>query len=88
MTFVFPKQRSTRHRTIKSLESQYHTLLHPEPKKYHFVPDIRPKTCTWLEGEPRDRLFCGAVLQPGSSYCPEHHARCFIKTNPLTPTSE
>lgn len=43
------------------------------------------KTCTWIEGEPipaegqsHDDLFCGAPCKPGSSYCPEHHAICFI----------
>lgn len=34
-------------------------------------------TCQWLEGEARDRNFCGAVVKSGSSYCPDHHARCY-----------
>jgi len=37
----------------------------------------RPRTCQFIEGEPRDRNFCGKPVQPGSSYCPEHHARCW-----------
>lgn len=34
-------------------------------------------TCQWIEGEPRDRQFCGAPTQSRSSYCPTHHARCY-----------
>jgi hypothetical protein len=37
------------------------------------------RTCQWLDGEPRDRNFCGEPSQPGSSYCAEHHARCWYK---------
>ncbi len=37
----------------------------------------RPRTCQWIEGEPRDRGFCGEPVQPGSSYCPKHHAICW-----------
>ena len=25
-----------------------------------------------------DAVRCGAALQPGSSYCPEHHALCYL----------
>lgn len=35
-----------------------------------------PLRCQWLHGEPHDRNFCGDPAQPGSSYCPAHHARC------------
>ena len=34
-------------------------------------------TCQWLDGEPKERNFCGAKAQPGSSYCPGHHRRCY-----------
>lgn len=36
-----------------------------------------PRTCQWIEGNPVDRDFCGADTKPRSSYCPEHHARCY-----------
>ena len=36
-----------------------------------------PATCQWIEGEPRERAFCGAPVKPGSSYCEEHHALCW-----------
>jgi hypothetical protein len=39
----------------------------------------RPSTCQYLAGEPRQRLFCGAPTQPGSSYCEHHHALTHIK---------
>lgn len=37
----------------------------------------RPKTCQWIDGDARERAFCGAPVQPGSSYCAAHHARCW-----------
>lgn len=40
-----------------------------------------PKTCQWIEGEPDvdEPDFCGKPVQEGSSYCPHHHARCWVK---------
>lgn len=35
--------------------------------------------CQWLDGEPRERQFCGAPRLEDSSYCEAHHARCWIK---------
>lgn len=37
-----------------------------------------PRACQWLYGEPTERDFCGAPAKPGSSYCDEHHARCYV----------
>lgn len=44
-----------------------------------------PKTCQWIEGEPDvdEPDFCGAPVQEGSSYCPHHHARVWVK--PIRP---
>lgn len=42
----------------------------------------RPKTCQWIEGEPRDRNFCADAVQEDSSYCAAHHARCYVKVPP------
>ena len=37
------------------------------------------RSCQWIEGEPRaDAPRCGRRIQAGSSYCPEHHARCYV----------
>lgn len=36
-------------------------------------------TCQWLEGEPKERNFCGDPSVPGKSYCARHAARCFLK---------
>ena len=33
--------------------------------------------CRWLHGEPVARVFCGAPIVEGSSYCPHHFARCY-----------
>lgn len=35
------------------------------------------RTCQWLEGDAKERNFCGEPTQAGSSYCPEHHAVCY-----------
>jgi hypothetical protein len=42
--------------------------------------DLRIRGCQWIEGEPSidDACMCGAMTQPGSSYCPEHHARAWL----------
>lgn len=35
--------------------------------------------CQWLDGEPRERRFCGRPRRDQSSYCDDHHQRCWIK---------
>jgi DNA-binding transcriptional regulator YhcF (GntR family) len=37
------------------------------------------RTCQWIEGRAKERNFCGEATQEGSSYCTEHHARCYHK---------
>lgn len=39
--------------------------------------------CRYPHGDPRaaDFRYCRAKPQPGSSYCPEHHARCYRKVD-------
>jgi hypothetical protein len=34
--------------------------------------------CCYIVDGMNDRRRCGAVLRPGSSYCPEHHALCHL----------
>lgn len=38
------------------------------------------RACQWIEGEAAGAAsrFCLAPTQPGSSYCPAHHARCHV----------
>lgn len=51
-------------------------------------PSMAGRSCQWIDGAPtRHAIFCNAPTQPGSSYCPTHHARCWIaptarNTNP------
>lgn len=54
------------------------------------APTFTPRTCQWIKSEPSktelrqygaDQFKCGAPCQSGSSYCPEHHAICYL---PLT----
>lgn len=43
-------------------------------------PAIAPssfKTCQWIYGDSRPARFCEAATQAPSSYCAEHHARCY-----------
>lgn len=37
-----------------------------------------PATCQWLEGEPRQRNFCGRPVVAASAWCGEHHARVYV----------
>lgn len=39
------------------------------------------KGCQWLEGDPKDRNFCGRPVKKGAKYpwCEEHHARVYQK---------
>lgn len=45
------------------------------------IPDRRPTKCQWIEDEPTldDSCKCMKPVQPGSSYCQAHHARCYDK---------
>lgn len=36
----------------------------------------------WKDGERPDHTYCQRIRQPGSSYCVEHHARCFERPKP------
>lgn len=54
--------------------------LYPEPVGVALV-DARPNQCrrpTWGPGE-RLGLYCGRPVKPGSSWCPECHARILVK---------
>lgn len=34
--------------------------------------------CQWLDGDPRERNFCGEPAAEGSAYCDAHHRICRI----------
>lgn len=36
----------------------------------------QPKECQFINGDPRERDFCGDPVAPGSPYCPKHHSVC------------
>jgi GcrA cell cycle regulator len=40
--------------------------------------DLAPHHCRFIPGDPRagGKLYCGLTKTPGSSWCPDHHARC------------
>ena len=41
-------------------------------------PTYTPSTCQWIDGDPPGEYsYCGAEVQAGSSYCPEHRAVCY-----------
>ena len=87
MSFVlWPYPKPTKHRTLSSLLTAYDSskrakeLFAATPIKHRSRPQWTPTTCQWLHGEPKDRMFCAAVVQQGSSYCPEHYARCWVTT--------
>jgi len=42
------------------------------------VRQVSLRTCQWLNGDPRDRNWCGeAVAWPGCSWCRDHETVCF-----------
>lgn len=42
------------------------------------LSDLGPNDCRFPFGD-RDITFCGQRQQDGSSYCPTHHAICWVK---------
>lgn len=65
-------------------------LKHPQESQvvdFSSIPMSQRKTllelenhhCRYIVGDPMvgDYFYCGAVQKDGSSYCAEHHARCF-----------
>lgn len=37
--------------------------------------------CSYIQGEPRDFMFCDQPRKPGSSYCETHHDLCHTKSH-------
>lgn len=44
-------------------------------------------TCMYPEGDGGSMLFCGNPRQDESSYCPAHHAICWLKPNKPKPSA-
>ena len=40
------------------------------------LDELQPHSCRFIEGD--DHLFCGRPQQEKSSYCPVHHALCYL----------
>jgi len=45
------------------------------------LADLGPHDCRYPFGD-RDITFCGQPQKDGSSYCPTHHAICWVKPIP------
>lgn len=52
----------------RRIDAQPLAPVGPPPRSCRFIASTRP-----YPAEP----FCGAPVKPGSSWCPEHHERCF-----------
>lgn len=52
----------------------------PEPPQAPPVPVSPHRTCQFIfNDDPRHPEFCGKPTQPGSPYCRECHARCYVR---------
>ena len=51
----------------------------PEPIVRRSLEHGPVNGCQWLDGEPRERKFCGAPTVQGSSFCDHHHGIVWIK---------
>lgn len=74
-------------RSVPKLKEPYNpasqTTSEPDASQFNPIPPLDgvhaelDAGCRWLDGEPIERDFCNREKQPGSSYCPHHHARCY-----------
>lgn len=54
----------------------------PEPVSLRVsMMDLTDSQCRFIAEEPREATFCGHQVKDGSSYCPHHHARVWVKAN-------
>ena len=86
MNFVLFRYPSPRkRRTLSSLLTAYDStqrakeLVGATKRIQHHETSSKVSSCQWLDGEPKLRQFCDAPVKQGSSYCPDHHARCWVK---------
>lgn len=71
-------------------ERKMNVIVRPIPEVVEHLPNPTPLSmatdnqCRHIAGEPiADALICGAIVVPGTSWCPHHHARLF---QPLIPS--
>jgi hypothetical protein len=50
-------------------------MTEPSADSGHIPPE---SDCAYPLGDARPLEFCGAAVQPGSPYCPSHHALCHL----------
>jgi hypothetical protein len=43
------------------------------------LEDVKRNQCRFPFSDPSNIRFCGRPQQAGSSYCPAHHQRCWVK---------
>lgn len=60
--------------------SKFRQRFNKEKKGFRLVEDLgRGRTCQFIAGDTRrGATECGAPVKKLSSYCPEHHAVCFL----------
>lgn len=52
----------------------------PEPVSLRVsLMDLTDSQCRFIADEPNNATFCGHRVKEGSSYCPHHHARVWVK---------
>lgn len=77
-----PKAAAIRHHMEMTFESME---LPPEDgvdvTRLLGMMQINDQTCRFPQGDPHKPAFgfCGHETKPGSVYCPEHHARCYVR---------
>ncbi len=51
---------------------------------HRMAPSAHSRTCQFIAGEPSsdDTCKCGEPVRRGSSYCPAHHRRCWMRPKP------
>ena len=60
----------------------------PARGRFRDVSGWRVKACQWIDGDPKHRahepeIYCGFAVKPGSSYCQDHHSRCYVAESGL-----
>jgi hypothetical protein len=67
--------------TLPALAAAPRQAAHPNPRGLPRVTRLnyQHRTCQFIAGKPAGAAtrFCAAVVLRGSSYCPDHHARCW-----------
>lgn len=82
-TSLAQSAQSGQHNTTPShaLSAVKPDAIHERDKKRKRIPlaELKPNQCRWPIGDPRDKNFgfCGCKMEPGQTYCAEHHAAAY-----------